>query len=382
MILLTLIKKEVRAFFRNKINVIVMFLFPIILIFIMGKSLSSIMGVNKNIFENKTIYYRINAPINREKDVQLFYNFMANFQKSTKVNFVETNNYKKANNDINKNNAICFIDIYDNNINYFRNEKNESTESKIFRNVYEQYMRKYSFLDSMSKSNPGKMKNLSSYYIKILLKDEDINGEEVNSYTYYTFSELILIILYISTLTSISMHKERVLHTMTRLKTSDTSKFDILLSKIAFGIIIGLIQILIVYIASNKLFYVNWGNNTVCIIIVLISLIIFSSVLGTFISMIFSNQKTAYAINNILVIIMVFLGGSYIPISLVKSVRMTSFLCNFMPSYWSNIAVLALVCNVETKYYVIAIFVSISLSVLMLIVGNFISKQRVGGSFD
>ena len=382
MILLTLIKKEVKAFFRSKSDVIVMLIFPVILIFVMGKSLNNLMSVEKNIFDNKVIYYRINAPINNEKELQLFYDFMINFEKSTNVNFVENNNYKKATNDVNNNKAICFMDIYDNNINYFRNEKKESTESTMFRNLYEQYMRKYSFLQTMSKSNPEQMTDLSNYYIKILLKDEGINEEEVNSYTYYTFAELTLIILYISTITSISMYKERFLHTMTRLKVSNTNKFNILISKIALGIIIGLMQIFLVYIVSTKLLYVDWGENLIYIMMVLISLIIFSSVLGIFISMIFSDQKTAYTINNILIIIMGFLGGSYVPICLVKSVRITSFICNIMPSYWANIALLGLHYNMETKYYIISILISLSLSLIMLIVGNFISKQRVGGNFD
>ncbi len=382
MILLTLIKKELKAFFRSKSDVIIMLIFPVILIFVMGKSLNNLMSVEKNIFNNKTIYYRINAPINNEKNLQLFYDFMINFEKKTYVKFIENKNYKNATNDVNNNKAICFMDIYDNKINYFRNEKKESTESKIFRNLYEQYMRKYSFLQTMSKSNSKQMTSLSNYQIKILLKDENINEEEISSYTYYTFAELILIILYISTLTSISMYKERFLHTMTRLKVSGTNKFNILASKIALGIIIGLMQTFVVYIVSTKLLHVNWGDNLTYIMLVLISFIIFSSVLGIFISMIFDDQKTAYTVNNILIIIMGFLGGSYVPICLVKSVRITSFLCNIMPNYWANIAILGLHYNMETKYYIISILISFSLSVIMLIVGNFISRQKVGGSFD
>ena len=382
MILLTLIKKELKAFFRSKSDVIIMLIFPVILIFVMGKSLNNLMSVEKNIFNNKTIYYRINAPINNENNLQLFYDFMINFEKKTNVKFIENKNYKNATNDVNNNKAICFMDIYDNKINYFRNEKKESTESKIFRNLYEQYMRKYSFLQTMSKSNSKQMTSLSNYQIKILLKDENINEEEISSYTYYTFAELILIILYISTLTSISMYKERFLHTMTRLKVSGTNKFNILASKIALGIIIGLMQTFVVYIVSTKLLHVNWGDNLIYIMLVLISFIIFSSVLGIFISIIFDDQKTAYTVNNILIIIMGFLGGSYVPICLVKSVRITSFLCNNMPNYWANIALLGLHYNMETKYYIISILISLSLSLIMLIVGNFISKQRVGGNFD
>lgn len=382
MILLTLIKKEIIQFFRSKSDVIIMLIFPVILIFVMGKSLNGLMGMEKDIFNDKIIYYRVNAPIENEQDLQRFYDFMIHFEKNTNVKFIENSNYNEATRDVNNNKAICFIDIYDNDINYFRNEKKESTESKVFRNLYEQYMKKYTFFQSIYKSNPQQIKNVLDYEIKIFLINEGINAKEVNSFTYYTFAILVLIILYISSLTSTAMYKERFLHTMTRLKVSNTKKINILLSKIALGIIVGVLQIIIVYISSTKFLKVNWGENLPYIFMVLMSLVVFSSVLGIFMSMIFSDQKTAYTVNNILIIIMGFLGGSYVPMCLIKSVRVTSFLAQIMPSYWANISLLGLSYNVQTKYYIISICISLGLSVLMLIIGNLISKLKVGGSFD
>ena len=210
MILLNLIKKEIKQFFKSKSDVIIMLIFPVILIFVMGKSLNGLMGMEKNIFNNKIIYYRINAPIENEVDLQRFYDFMIHFEKSTNVKFIENKNYKEVTNEVNNNKAICFMDIYDSYINYFRNENKESTESKVFRNLYNQYIKKYAFLQLIYKSNPQEMKNILDYEIKILLTNEGINQEEVNSFTYYTFAILSLIILYISTLTSISMYRKKL----------------------------------------------------------------------------------------------------------------------------------------------------------------------------
>lgn len=382
MILLTLIKKEVKQFFRQKINIIMMIIFPVILIFIMGKSLNGLMTIDENIFNNKVIYYRVNAPIENEVDLQRFYDFMIYFEKNTNVKFIENNNYKEVIDDVNNNKAICFMDFYDNDINYFRSEKTESTESTVFRNLYEQYMKKYTFLQSIYKSNPEKIKEVLDYEIKILLKDEGIEKKQVNAFTYYTFAQLILIILYISNLTSISMYKGEYLHTKTRFKGLKTNKINILLSKIALGIAIGILQIIIVYIGSTKFFNVSWGENLLYIFMVLFSLIIFSSALGIFMSTIFSNKETCYMVNNILIIIMGFLGGSYVPICLVKSERVTSFLSEITPSYWANISILSLSYDIKTKYYIFSIFISLSLSLLMLILGSLISKLKAGDSFD
>lgn len=382
MILLTLIKKEVKQFFRQKINIIMMIIFPVILIFIMGKSLNGLMTIDENIFNNKVIYYRVNAPIENEVDLQRFYDFMIHFEKNTNVKFIENNNYKEVIDDVNNNKAICFMDFYDNDINYFRSEKTESTESTVFRNLYEQYMKKYTFLQSIYKSNPEKIKEVLDYEIKILLKDEGIEKKQVNAFTYYTFAQLILIILYISNLTSISMYKGKYLHTKTRFKGLKTNKINILLSKIALGISIGILQIIIVYIVSTKFFNVSWGGNLLYIFMVLFSLIIFSSELGIFMATIFSNKETCYMVNNILIIIMGFLGGSYVPICLVKSERVTSFLSEITPSYWANISILSLSYDIKTKYYIFSIFISFGLSLLMLILGSLISKLKAGDSFD
>ena len=381
MILLTLIKKEIIQFFRSKTDVITMLIFPIVLIFVMGKSLDGLMSMDKNIFSGKIIYFNI-EDTSGNKNLQPFYDFSVQFQKDTEAEFIENTNHKEAIELVNKNEAICFINVGKEDIKYFRNENEESTESKVFRNLYAQYMKKYIFIHSTSKSEPQKVPQILNAQNNTRVKSEGISYDEVNSFTYYTFVELTLIILYISTITSISMYKENTLHTMTRLKTSSIKKINIIISKIALGIVIGIMQIILVYITSTKLFGVNWGQKLIYIFVVLISFIIFSSVLGISISMIFADQKTAYTFTNMLIIVMGFLGGSYVPLSLVKSARITSFLCELVPNYWVNTAILGLKYNVDTSYYISAINISLGSATLMIILSRIISKIKEGGSFD
>ena len=373
-------KKEIIQFFRSKTDVITMLIFPIVLIFVMGKSLDGLMSMDKNIFSGKIIYFNI-EDASGNKNLQPFYDFSVQFQKDTEAEFIENTNHKEAIELVNKNEAICFINVGKEDIKYFRNENEESTESKVFRNLYAQYMKKYIYIHSTSKSEPQKVPQILNAQNNTRVKSEGISYDEVNSFTYYTFVELTLIILYISTITSISMYKENTLHTMTRLKTSSIKKINIIISKIALGIVIGIMQIILVYITSTKLFGVNWGQKLIYIFVVLISFIIFSSVLGISISMIFADQKTAYTLTNMLIIVMGFLGGSYVPLCLVKSARITSFLCQLVPNYWVNIALLGLKYNVDTSYYISAINISLGGAVLMIVLGKIISKLKEGGSF-
>ena len=374
-------KKEIIQFFKSKTNVIAMLIFPIVLIFVMGKSLDGLMSMDKNIFSGKIIYFNIEDS-SGNKNLQPFYDFSVQFQKDTEAEFVENTNPEEAIKLVNKNEAICFINVCKDDIKYFRNENGESTESKVFRNLYTQYMKKYIFIHSISKFEPQKVPQILNAQNNTRVKSEGISYDEVNSFTYCTFVELTLIILYISTITLTSIYKENTLHKMTRLETSSIKKINIMISKIALGIFIGIMQIIIIYITSTRLFGVNWGQNVIYIFMVLISFIIFSSVLGISISMIFSEEKTAYTFTNMLIIVMGFLGGSYVPLSLVKSARITSFLCELVPNYWVNTAILGLKYNVDTSYYISAINISLGSAALMIILSRIISKIKEGGSFD
>ena len=374
-------KKEIIQFFKSKTNVIAMLIFPIVLIFVMGKSLDGLMSMDKNIFSGKIIYFNIEDS-SGNKNLQPFYDFSVQFQKDTEAEFVENTNPEEAIKLVNKNEAICFINVCKDDIKYFRNENGESTESKVFRNLYTQYMKKYIFIHSTSNFEPQKVPQILNAQNNTRVKSERMSYDEVNSFTYYTFVELTLIILYISTITLTSMYKENTLHKMTRLETSSIKKINIMISKIALGIFIGIMQIIIIYITSTRLFGVNWGQNLIYIFMVLISFIIFSSVLGISISMIFSEEKTAYTFTNMLIIVMGFLGGSYVPLSLVKSARITSFLCELVPNYWVNTDILGLKYNVDTSYYISAINISLGSAALMIILSRIISKIKEGGSFD
>ena len=183
----------------------------------------------------------------------------------------------------------------------------------------------------------------------------------MDSYTYYTFAELVIIILYISSITSISLYKERYLNTMSRMRICNISYLSILTSKVVLGIIIGIIQISVVFIVSRFMLNVNWGNNLGSIFLVLICLIIFSSILGVVTSVIFKDHKTSTSVCNILIIIMGLLGGSYMPISLITSSPITNFVAKISPTYWANISILSLSYGIKTIYPYISIIISIGL---------------------
>lgn len=366
MILFSLIKKEIMHFFRNKSNVVTMFIFPVILIVIMGFSLNGLMNIGTNIFENKKVYYKINDLNIENKYLQLFKNFKDNCEEELKIEFQEITEENYGKDSVDKYEALAFISINEDNYDFYRNEKKEDSAQKIFRSIFEQYLESYSVINITLEKSSNILKEIKES--EVIVKDQGISNDGISSFTYYTFAELVLIILYISQITSVSTYNEGLEKTYLRLKISKANEFTIILSKLILGVVVGILQILVVYFVSTVFLNINWGENLREIIAVLISLIIFSSILGITIGYVFKDSKAASSVINVLLIVLGLLGGSYLPISLIKSNIVTSLLCKITPTYWANISLLSLSTGIKTNYSIISIVISLELSLILLLI--------------
>ena len=376
MVLFSLIKKEIIHFFRNKSNVVTMFIFPVVLLVIMGFSLNGLMNVDTNIFENKKVYYKINDFNIENNYLQLFKSFKHNCEEELRIEFQEINEENYGKDSVNKYEALAFISINEDKYDFYRNENKEDRSQKIFRSIFKQYLESYSVINIALEKNSNILKEIKES--EVIVDDQGISNEGISSFAYYTFAELVLIIVYISQITSVSTYNEGVEKTYLRLKVSKASEITIILSKLILGIVVGILQILIVYFVSTVFLNINWGENIREIIAVLIALIIFSSILGITIGYVFKDSKAASSVINISLIVLGLLGGSYLPISLIKSNMITSLLCKITPTYWANISLLSLSSGIKTNYSIISIALSLELSLILLIICIFSNSFKVG----
>ncbi|MDV4151119.1 ABC transporter permease [Clostridium sp. AL.422] len=376
MILVSLIEKEVIYFFRNKSNVATMFIFPVVLILIMGFSLNGLMNVDKNIFENQKVYYKINYINGDTRYLNIFLSFKAEYETNMKVEFIEIYDEGDGKRNVNNYNGLAYIEINEANYNFYRNEKKESTSQKIFRSIFDNFLERYAVIEEMTIKNPMGIDDLIKEESSIKINESGIATNGISSFAYYTFAELVLIILYISQITSISMYIERFENTLNRLRITKASNLSIITSKIVLGMIIGIIQVIVVYFISRFILKINWGDNLVEIIMVLIALIIFSSILGIAVSLVFKDSKTANSLINSLLIVLGFLGGAYLPISLIKSNIITNILCQITPTYWANISLLSLSSGILTNYPIISVIISLELSLILFAYALIASKRE------
>ena len=153
MIVFKLVKKELMHFFKNKMDIVTMVIFPIVLILVMGTSLKGIMNVDTNIFKDEVVYYSIDCKNNTY--IKNFEIIKSNLEKNYNIKFKLIEDIITAKENVNLEKSLAYISINNNGYEFYRNENGENTSQKIFRNMFEQFLHKNSLVETISENNPN-----------------------------------------------------------------------------------------------------------------------------------------------------------------------------------------------------------------------------------
>ena len=162
---------------------------------------------------------------------------------------------------------------------------------------------------------------------------------------------------------------------------SMASERTMILSKVALGTIISILQIILVYIYTSLILKVNWGENTLKFILLFVVFGLFSSMLGAIVGIASKTDTATGGILNGATFVICALGGCYTTRAMITSVPVLNKLMYLSPIYWINTATSTMICGLESNLYLIAIIIPIVLSVLLLIFYSVVMKKR-GGTID
>ncbi|MDU1312873.1 MAG: ABC transporter permease [Clostridium septicum] len=375
MILLLMINKEVKQFFRYKGNVIMLFIFPLVLITCLVFALKGVMGGELNIFKDTKVLYKVEEKSKYYHGFEIFKN---KFNKISSVEFKEVGNTDQAKALVDERQAIGYISINEEGYNFYRRKSGETTAGKIFRGVFEQTLANYSLVDTILEEDPTRLQEVLKEESNKYVSEGSIGGKGITSFEYYTFAELALIILYISITIAYSVYEENKLTTINRIRISKSNDFQLIFSKGIVGIIIAILQIVEVYIFSTFILNVEWGDKLPIMVLVLISLSIFSSVIGIIVGLLARDSKNINGILNSSIIVICMLGGCYAPLSMIKSIPILSSLVKVSPVYWANTALISLNTGVDNNSGLTSILVSLILSLVLVLSYFFIRKIKGG----
>ncbi|MEW9697891.1 ABC transporter permease [Paenibacillus sp. SI8] len=152
------------------------------------------------------------------------------------------------------------------------------------------------------------------------------------SYTatqYYAASMLIMFLLYSGMSTAIGLQNERDRHTLARLNALPISNLHILLGKVLGNALISLMQAIVI-IAATMLFYgVDWGHSFVMLFLVCAIAIIVSMSLAIIVMNLAGSTKAISTIFQVIILVMTFLSGGFTPLPDGFLQRLGEFTVNY-----------------------------------------------------
>lgn len=142
-----------------------------------------------------------------------------------------------------------------------------------------------------------------------------IEGEkEPNSFGYYGITMMTLIVMYGSMQAVSLIANEEQSATILRLKSSPFSMSSVFLVKILMVLVIVLIQVGIILLVNSLAFGVDYGNY-LKLFMILIPYAAMANALGIFTFQLIRNESAHNMFLNVIIVILVFLGGGYSKIS-------------------------------------------------------------------
>lgn len=338
--LLSIIIKEFKQKLRNKADMAVMILIPIVCMSILGLTFGNL--ENKiSLKEGKVAYYEKN-----KGDFSKAFELLKESMKKENINFEEVSSVKLGEEGIKNNKYICFIEIHEVENKIILKENNRyNLSSNVINGVLKGFVDRYNLTYEIMKINPTALKNKNkeeafkkneNLIIKNLDKEEKPNGTN-----YYGITMITLIIMY-SIFTGLdSIQNEVSRNTNNRLIISRASRGEIFLGKLIGCFVVTLLQVASAILFSMFILKVNFGQEPYLVFLLLCSQILLMVSLGIFIGFLFKKSGITGGIHTIIPIL-IFLGGGYMPINSTEG-SILQILTNMSPVKWMNTAIFSLI---------------------------------------
>ncbi|KRE72420.1 ABC transporter permease [Paenibacillus sp. Soil750] len=161
---------------------------------------------------------------------------------------------------------------------------------------------------------------------------------------YYAASILVMFLLYSGMITAFSLQNEKVNHTLSRLNGMPVHEYQILLGKIIGNMFLSIGQVAVI-IGATKLFYgVDWGSQFLTLFLICLCMILASMSLAIVVMLLFKSDSMIAVIFQTGIMIMTFLSGGFTPLPDGVLKQVGSYTLN----YWGMQSMFQLMLGSET----------------------------------
>lgn len=154
------------------------------------------------------------------------------------------------------------------------------------------------------------------------IREESINpdGKRAAGLDYYAITMLIMTMMYGTTYGASAMAEEQFYRTEIRLKSSPLRSCEIFTGKVAGTILTLMLDASIIFIFTRYVYNVNWGDNILFIMFACFTLAVLATSIGVASFMLIGDENKTQALLSILVPVLTFFGGGYMPYHSMSSV--------------------------------------------------------------
>jgi ABC-2 type transport system permease protein len=364
--ILTIALKEIKQNLRDKKNLAIMTLFPIVLIVILGAAFSKVMGDSVDLGKIDVLY-----TIKTEGNVSTAFEGLKKDIDNLNVEFTKIDNIEEAKDSIkdSKYSAYVLIDDSSKEITLYKNERYDFNAS-IIQGILDTFKQSYNVIAEITLENPQVIPEIikedNSKYVTLEALDKKKQPRAID---YYGVTMTTLIILYASMTAAYGIKKEETLKTGNRMKVSPVTKGEVFAGKVLGFWLITVIEVAIVLLFSKYVIKVDWGNDMGVIFLILLSEIFIAVSIGVAVSYLTKSEGAMTGILNLLIPVMVFLGGGYVPLEQFNSGILTT-LSKVSPMTWVNQSILNVIYANDFDKVMPAILINLGATLILLMVSS------------
>ncbi|HEX2947489.1 MAG TPA: ABC transporter permease [Clostridia bacterium] len=371
-----IIAKEFKQNIRNFKANIMMILFPIVLIAILGAAFSGVFSNTIDLGDVKVLY---TDKITQDKHFKaVFSDFRKSISIEPGVQFEETADETTGKAGIQNSAYSAYLIITENPLKFelYKNDR-RGFDATLVETALNSFIMNYdsvaaiAMVDSSALEKP-EIKDFENPVNYVQTRSLD-KKRQPGSLDYYAVTMLTLILLYSSLTGFWAIRSEMEQKTAARMLCAPIRGYQLLTGKVIGCISVTAVQGLVVILFSKLVLKAYWGENILPVALLLLTYSIMTVSLGVASAYVFKSSDTASGLLNSIIPLLVFLGGGYVPLSVMGGfISKITFLS---PVNWVNTALFKIIYDHDYSGMPVSIILNLSLSALFIFTSALISGK-------
>jgi ABC-2 type transport system permease protein len=365
--------KEIKQDFRDLRTLLLMLAFPIVLMLILGSTLSNAFSNNVDLGELKVL---VNDTSGNGQLSQAFTAFTKEMDK-VGMKFDTLKPGMDGSREVEQGRYVDYVELKESGISLYGSSRN-TIESNIVQGMLTSFTDKYNAAVAVAQIEPTKVEMVfASGNGHEYIKETSINAYRLpDALDYYALVMTVMVAMWSAMSAARLIQSEVKQGTAFRLITAPVSKGEIFTGKVLGSIMINMLCILVIILFSKYVFQAYWGTHLGIVLLVLLSLVIMAISFG--LAGGYLLKSGANGMMMLIVQLASIFGGAYFPIGDDTGVGIMSIIIHLSPIRVANHALTQVIYGDTLSAAWPVIGLNMTLSVLFIGVSIIMMKRREG----